>query len=112
MNRRSRRILDPAELPDEALLTVGQVARLLNASEKYVRQLLASGDIKSIPWGESRERRVPRWMLKKWQEDSAGEEDRKIQELLHTIPHRRWNPSGRQVLASLMGSDFKKSRCH
>jgi excisionase family DNA binding protein len=73
MARTSRRILDAMELPEEALLTVGQVARLLNASERYVRQLLASGEIKSLPWGESRERRVPRWAIKRWQETALSD---------------------------------------
>jgi len=73
---------NPDTLPPEALLTIKQVSKLLRGSDRYVRELLRSGDLQAIPWGKAGELRVPRWCVAKWQERTVNEPELRVRKIL------------------------------
>jgi len=82
----SRPTEHPDTLPPEALLTIRQTAKLLRGADRYVRELLSSGELKSIPWGKSGEPRIPRWCVRQWQEHAANEADANARRIVYGTP--------------------------
>jgi excisionase family DNA binding protein len=78
----SRAPENPDVMPPEALLTIRQTAKLLRGADRYVRELLASGELQSIAWGRAGERRIPRWCVMKWQEQLVHEPELRVRQIL------------------------------
>lgn len=87
----------PDTLPPEALLTIRQTAKLLRGADRYVRDLLASGDLKSIPWGRSGEPRIPRWCVRQWQERVAFDTELRVKSILTGYPRMKRQRSHRKA---------------
>jgi excisionase family DNA binding protein len=63
-------ITDP-RVDDLELLSFRDVAKLLHCHRERVAELVATGELKSVPVGR-RLRRVPRWALREYQRGLVG----------------------------------------
>ncbi len=57
---------DPRDLAPEALLSLKQVARLLNTSTLYVKERIARGEIAYVLVGAKGNKRIPRKAVTRW----------------------------------------------
>ena len=85
----SRATEHPDTLPPEALLTIRQTAKLLRGADRYVRELLSSGELKSIPWGRAGEPRIPRWCVRQWQERIVHDDELRVRSILTGFPRMK-----------------------
>lgn len=53
-------------LSDLRMLVPREAAQELGVSMTMLREIVASGELRFMPWGN--ERRIPRWELRRWQE--------------------------------------------
>ncbi|MFZ2190018.1 MAG: helix-turn-helix domain-containing protein [Candidatus Magasanikiibacteriota bacterium] len=69
MNAQTKQSIDdtPEVLTDVAMLLPAEAARLMRVSVSMFREIVKSGGIRFIPWGN--EKRVPMHELRRWQEE-------------------------------------------
>jgi len=80
------------DFSDESMLVPNEAAALMRVSTQMFRELIKSGEIRFIPWGN--EKRVPVHELRRRQEKKLQEceEQRKIHNIEQYFePVRRWN---------------------
>jgi hypothetical protein len=75
-----KRPVDLNTVPEEALLSIPETARLMRLDIRIVRELVGSGELRSLPIGTGRELRIPRFCIREWQKRKVAENSMSIDE--------------------------------